>query len=298
MDHINLRFVGLSKNCFDSLKKNISFIKEFKEKSTFEIEIIIVDSDSTDGTKEYCRDLLKYEVIDNFLEIDNLSDTYNSRIERLTYCRNAGLKEIQKTYKDPIIYIPMDMDLDLFDLMSNSKLEELISFFMNLEKIDCLLPFSTPYYYDIFALRKKGWVNGNALIKSFKLKKKYLLGSFLFNYIFIFRKQLSPEKFKTDLIPIESGFGGMGFYKISDIDLLNNTYATDPKDIDFSTEHLAFNKNFLNINILKSWNIKAPTEHIKYVTSTPSEKFTYILTTIKYDFLGLYNHLKRKRLKD
>jgi glycosyltransferase involved in cell wall biosynthesis len=298
MDHINLRFVGLSKNCFDSLQKNISFIKEFKEKSTFEIEIIIIDSDSTDGTKEYCRDLLKYKVIESFLEIDNLSSNYNSRIERLTYCRNAGLKEIQKTYKDPIIYIPMDMDLDLFDLMSNSKLEELIYFFVNQEKIDCLLPFSTPYYYDIFALRKKGWVNGNALIKSYKLKKKYLLGSFLFNYIFIFRKQLSPEKFKTDLIPIESGFGGMGFYKISDIDLLNNTYATDPNNIDISTEHLAFNKNFVNINILKGWNIKAPTEHIKYVTSTPAEKFIYILKTIKYDFLGLFNLLKRKRLKD
>ena len=109
--------------------------------------------------------MLKYGVIESFLEIDNLSDAYSSRIERLTYCRNAGLKEIQKTYKNPIIYIPMDMDLDLFDLMSNSKLEDLIYFFMNQEKIDCLLPFSTPYYYDIFALRKKGWVNGNALIK-------------------------------------------------------------------------------------------------------------------------------------
>ena len=97
MEDINLRFVGLSKNCFSSLEKNITFIEKFKKNSKFKIEIIIIDSDSTDGTKEYCRNLLKDKAITSFLEIDNLVDDYNSRIERLSYCRNAGLKEIKNS---------------------------------------------------------------------------------------------------------------------------------------------------------------------------------------------------------
>jgi hypothetical protein len=295
MEDINLRFVGLSKNCFSSLEKNITFIEKFKKNSKFKIEIIIIDSDSTDGTKEYCRNLLKDKAITSFLEIDNLVDDYNSRIERLSYCRNAGLKEIKNSYKDNILYIPMDMDLDLFELLNCSELEELITFFVDQKEIDCILPFSTPYYYDIFALRKKGWVNGNALYKAFKLKKKFFLGSFLYNYFYIFRKQISPKKFNNDLIPVESGFGGMGIYKIASINLLNSTYDIDQSNVDFVTEHLAFNKNFSNINILKNWNIKAPNEHTKYVSSTPTEKFIYILKTIKYDLIGLFNFLKNKR---
>jgi hypothetical protein len=294
MDVKKLQFIGLSKNCFKNLKMNIVFLEEFKQTSEFNVEITIIDSDSTDGTKDFCTNLLSNGNIDAFIEIDNLSENYKSRIERLTYCRNAGLKQIKSNFSDPVIYIPMDMDLELFNSVNTIEFEKLINFFIENTKIDCLLPFSTPYYYDIFALRKKGWVNGNALFSAFKLKKSLYLGSFLFNYFYIFRKQFSPNKFKEDLIRVESAFGGIGLYKINNVSLLDETYSVDPDNVDFVSEHLAFNEFFNNIFILRTWNIKAPLEHTRFKSSNFVQKFIYFLKTIKYDFLGLFNMLKSK----
>ena len=53
-----LYFVGLSKNCFENTKKNLDFLVQFKENTNFDIKIIVIDSDSEDGTKEYCKELL------------------------------------------------------------------------------------------------------------------------------------------------------------------------------------------------------------------------------------------------
>ena len=294
MNKKELRFIGLSKNCFDNLCSNLDFLQKFKNFSNFKIEIIIIDSDSIDGTKKFCRDLERAGKLDKFIEVDNLSQKFESRIERLTYCRNIGLEEIRSTYESPLIYIPMDMDLQLFDLINVEEFENLINLFIEEKNFDCILPFSVPYYYDIFALRKKDWVDGNALLKAYKLKKKFYLGSFIFNYFYIFRKQLGIKSFKNDFIKVESAFGGMGLYKISDINLLKENYKIDELNVDFVTEHIAFNKFFENIYISKNWNIKAPKEHTVFKSSNFTQKFIYILRTLKYDFLGLFNALRGK----
>ena len=46
-------FCGLSKNCINTVEKNLNFINSFKKLSNFEnVNFISVDSDSDDGTKE------------------------------------------------------------------------------------------------------------------------------------------------------------------------------------------------------------------------------------------------------
>ena len=102
------------------------------------------------------------------------------------------------------------------------------------------------------------------------------------------------NKFKEDLIRVESAFGGIGLYKINNISLLDETYSIDPDNVDFVSEHLAFNEFFNNIFILRTWNIKAPLEHTRFKSSNFVQKFIYFLKTIKYDFLGLFNMLKSK----
>jgi len=44
-------FCGISKNCIETIKYNLSFLSEYEKKSKFQIEVIFVDSDSNDGTK-------------------------------------------------------------------------------------------------------------------------------------------------------------------------------------------------------------------------------------------------------
>ena len=55
--------------------------------------------------------------------------------------------------------------------------------------VDVIFPVSHPFYYDIFALRAVGWVTINFQLISNKLKKYLRLGSFIWNYIFIFRNK-------------------------------------------------------------------------------------------------------------
>ncbi len=291
MENKSLYFVGLSKNCFKTLKKNLDFLKEFKAYSEYKIYIFIIDSDSNDGTKKFCEELKKDKTIDEFIEMDNLSDKYQSRIKKLVLCRNEGLKQIKKSFKEPSLFLPMDMDLDLFKFMDNDKFNNLLEYFINNE-IDALFPFSIPYYYDIFALRKKGWVNGNNVNKADVLKRTLILGSFFINYFYIIRKQYSSNKFRNDLIDVESAFGGMAIYKITRSEILDNTYKWDHENSRKVCEHIFFNELFNKKFILKSWHIETPREHKNFKSLKLFEKVLYFLSTIKYDL----RHLKEKIL--
>ena len=95
-----------------------------------------------------------------------------------------------------VVYIPIDLDLDLFKFLTVEKLIHLIEYCVNKNVPFGIFPFSTPYYYDIFALRAEKWVKYNSQLKINNFKKIFLIGSFFLNYIFIFRHQLDVRKFK------------------------------------------------------------------------------------------------------
>lgn len=285
--HTQIIFVGMSKNCFSTLEKNLKFLEGFKQNSKTIVKICIVDSDSTDGTKDYCKALIKKNNIDYFLEIDNLEEQYDSRIQRLSICRNKALEVINKIMTQSVIYIPMDMDIDLFKRTDIKNFQKIIDQFSENTGLDAIFPFSTPFYYDIFALRKKGWVNKNNLLIARKLKDKLKLFSFLINYIYIFRKQLSPSNFDENLISVESAFGGIGMYKIDKFKIENLKYTFDTNSINYVTEHLSFNNSFNNLFILKNWNIDAPKEYIFWNLYNPYEKLIYVIKSIKNDLKGL-----------
>ena len=281
-------FVGMSKNCISTLKDNIIFLKEFQKQTNLQMKIAVIDSDSDDGTKSYCKELLDSKKLDYFIEVDSLEQKYNSRIQRLAICRNKALEVVDKCIVENLIYIPMDMDINLFKYMTTEQLEKTINFLINEESIEGLFPFSIPFYYDIFALRKKGWVNENNLLIARKLKDKYKLFSFIFNYYFIFRKQLSPTKFDEKLIPVESAFGGIGMYKIDKKNIKNLKYSYDEEAVNYVTEHLSFNLSFKNLFIHRDWNIEAPNKYIFWNSSSLFEKFTYIIKSIKNDLKVLF----------
>ena len=285
MDNLNkIFFVCMSKNCFNNLQQNIDYLLRYKEISKFDIKIFIVDSDSVDGTKEYSLDLENKLLIDKFIEIDNLEKNYSSRIERLTICRNNSLSEIKEYNLNQIIYVPIDSDIFVFEHTSFDDFENIIKHLVKNDEWDGVFPFSIPYYYDIFALRKAGWVEGNNLLKAKNWKQKIKFGTFFINYFFIFRKQVSKNYFDQDTIKVNSAFGGVGIYKIKHIQNLKYKYLPDFQNIDFVSEHINFNLNFKNLYILKNWNIPAPNGYIYFNISSFKDKLIYILKTLKNDF--------------
>ena len=144
---LSIHFIGMSKNCRESLATNIKFLLEFKEKSSFDVQISIIDSDSTDGTKEYLNKLSIKNKINNLLEIDNLQKNHISRITRLSICRNAALDLLKKDKNKSIIYAPMDTDINLFEYCTIKEFEEIILFFNNNDNIDGMFPFSLPFVF-------------------------------------------------------------------------------------------------------------------------------------------------------
>ena len=284
-------FIGMSKNCYPSLKRNLDYLIEFKEVSGLAVQICIVDSDSIDGTKEYCKKLEDENKIDKFIEIDKLEEKYRSRIKRLAISRNQGLAFIKEKIDQESIYVPMDLDLNLFSLTSFEDLKNMFKFFIESDS-DCLFPYSVPYYYDIFALRKKGWVKDNNILRSKKIKSKLIFFSFFINYFLIFRKQKHIKKFKQELIEVESAFGGIGIYKINKELIENSKYSTNKDNEDMFSEHLFFNQNFNKLNILTKWNIEAPKEYTFFNSFSKNEKFVYILKTFKNDIKTFYKKIK------
>ena len=288
MENLNtIFFVCMSKNCFKNLKKNLDYLIQFKKFTKFKVKLLVVDSDSNDNTKEYCSSLEKMSRIDKLVEIDNLEKFYSSRIERLTICRNAGLDEIKQYNLNNIIYVPIDSDIDIFQNTNFPDFEKIIDNIIESENIDGVFPFSTPYYYDIFALRKSGWVKNNSLLKARQLKNKIKIGSFIINYFYIFKKQVNKTHFKQDAIKVTSAFGGIGVYKIDNLNTLTSRYLPDFQNIDMVSEHINFNDNFSNLYILRNWNIPAPLGYVHYNISNLKNKFTYILKSIKNDFNNL-----------
>lgn len=293
MEKINnyeIFFCGVSKNCIGYIENNISFINKFIQSfPDLKIKGVFVDSDSTDGTKEFLMNYTKEKPYFVYKDLDNLEAKYSNRIERISISRNNCIEQIQKVKAgNKIIYIPIDLDIDLFRYTNVSQFLELI--INNFEEGGghAIFPFSTPFYYDIFALRAKGWINHNSQYWVMRLKKYLKIASFFYNYIFIFRYQISLNKYKTLKTSIKSAFGGIGIYFINNFDH-NFTYKiseTHPYDV---SEHVIFNLRFESLNILHNWNIPAPKQHLEYKNLGAKEKVYYFFKSFKNDFKNIIN---------
>ena len=280
----DIYFCGISKNCCENIEKNLNFLETFSKNSSYLSKIIIVDSDSRDGTKDIIE---KYKNKDKFIinELDGLEDLYPNRIERIITSRNRCLEIISNiNISNKIIYIPIDLDLDIFKYVNIEKLTFLIEYCIKKNSSYGIFPFSTPFYYDIFALRAENWVKYNAQLKIKKLKKFFLIGSFFLNYLFIFRHQLNLKKFESMKFNITSAFGGMGIYNFNSNNV-TKYYKLSEKNPDLVSEHILFNNNF-NIEIIPDWNIPAPPEHLEFKLLNFRNKIIYFLRTLYFDIVN------------
>tara|TARA_Y100000591_G_scaffold326435_1_gene349101 strand:- start:5905 stop:6780 length:876 start_codon:yes stop_codon:yes gene_type:complete len=277
-------FCGLSKNCVDTISNNLNFLTSFFKESEFESYAIFVDSDSKDGTKEHLTyfDQNNNNVI--YKNFDNLENVYKNRIERIQHSRNKCIDIVSKfDDKKNIVYIPLDLDLDLFKYTSVKEFDELIKYCLSKDVANGIFPFSSPFYYDIFALRATNWVDINSQYWVTKLKKYVKLGSFIFNYFLIFRHQINIEHFETKNIKVRSAFGGIGIYKV-----INKIpkYSLSLKNPETVSEHIKFNFQFSELEILKNWIVPAPAEHLEYRLLNFKEKIKYFFKTIFFDFVN------------
>ena len=288
MSKVEVFICGLSKNNLNS-KKNIDFILLFNNKSKFRnVNLLVVDSNSVDGSKEFLNKVSKTNNFVNVIHKDDLN-LVTSRVERIKICRNLCLNYIERNSKtNSVVYIPFDSDFFVFSNTSFSQLDLFISKVISTNESNAIFPASQPYYYDIFALRAPGWLNINSQLIVSRLKKYLRVGSFLFNYLFIFRYQITPKKIRSKKFKLLSAFGGIGIYNISNLDLQHQKYDINNNSKEWYSEHLYFNQHFENLKIDTNWVVDAPEEHVIFKSHDLKGKFKYFFKTIKEDIKSFF----------
>jgi hypothetical protein len=280
----NIYFCGITKNCINTIETNLNFLIKFINNSDLNCQLIMVDSNSNDGTKSILKKYSKLNQFFHYKDLDFEKDSTSNRIQRISESRNECLKIISdmEDHKK-VIYIPADFDLDLFKFVSEEMLNDLIKKSMDKNIEHGKFPFSYPYYYDIFALRATNWVTFNSQFWAKRLKKYIKIGSFFYNYFLIFRFQIKLSTFKNKDTKIKSAFGGIGIYN-----LLNNfervNYKLDDKYPEDVSEHVSFNSNFNSLEILDSWTLPAPCEHLEFRLLNLKQKIRYFFKTVFFDF--------------
>ena len=147
-----------------------------------------------DNDNEFEYNKNKSEI--NLFFENNLEVKLPNRVERIAYCRNLLLKEIEDKKTTYDFYIPLDLDVELFSQISTYKFIDILTHIQKNEGIDALFPFSLPYYYDLAALRAESWLNEDIWIKFNKLAKKLKVGIIFLRIFLIFNRQIKQPKNK------------------------------------------------------------------------------------------------------
>ena len=204
-------FATTVRNPGKKFKKSVEKFYKIGQKFQ-EFEIIIVESDSLN------RKYLKHFENQNNIVVKKLGRLKENiidghlRTERISFSRNEYIKHLKENPDKNFDYLIVFDSDGVSNLITYKKIKEAL-----IIKNDWSAQFSNQlvYYYDIFALRSKDWVDKNyklsrdEYIKNGMNPKKAILNS-LTNKIL----HISSKK---NLIRVESAFGGFGIYKVSRI---------------------------------------------------------------------------------
>jgi hypothetical protein len=238
-DKKSILVTGLARDVAKFLPRELNRIeKELKD--IFEIvNFLIIESDSKDNTEKVLEDIKNERNNFNYKSLGVIESVLPNRIQRLAFCRNVYVKEIRenKLYKDVDFVAVVDFDIKNNRLRLN-ELKKLIGE----QSWDAIFANQTGRYYDIYALRKKGWVENDC----FADYKKFLINksSQDAKELAIWSKMRKIGK-NSPLIPVDSAFGGLGIYRQNVF--MNFDYSLLNEQI-HESEHVSLHKKITDSN--------------------------------------------------
>lgn len=230
---------GLARDVAKLLPRELNRIeKELND--IFEIvNFLIIESDSKDNTEKVLEDIKNERNNFNYKSLGAIESILPNRIQRLAFCRNEYVKEMRenKLYKDVDFVAIVDFDIKNNRLRLN-ELKKLIGE----HSWDAIFANQTGRYYDIYALRKKGWVENDC----FADYKKFLMSmsSQDAKELAIWSKMRKIGK-NSPLIPVDSAFGGLGIYRQNVF--MNFDYSLLNEQI-HESEHVSLHKKITDSN--------------------------------------------------
>lgn len=208
----NACIVGCARNLYSKRDYIMNSIEQFRNEMPG-CEFVFVESDSTDGTREWLATLERDSSDIHIISAGNLAERIPQRTNRISHCRNMYLDYVRKRSNKFGLMIPFDLDSPI-KLPSNYR--AIINRFI---KSDYSAIFAnTPTYYDIWALRSKEcpndcWIDiaiaKHKGMSHIDAKQKYVKA----------HQRKIPKHGKW--IGVNSAFNCLGIYKVSH---LKNAY--------------------------------------------------------------------------
>jgi len=221
--------VGLARNLESHLTKSLGILLRSFEKD-YDVTFYVVESDSTDRTTEILRETKNRLPIFQFVSLGNLRIEIPDRVERIRHCRNVYVQYIRANHSKLLWDFIAVADLDgINNGITARRIRAIRKFGLDWDVLACnqLAP-----YYDIYALRSKGWVEydclravwsaqGEITKRFLSVKKRNYLkrwqagwqGNQLRRKYIYSKMRFIP--FWGQPFEVESAFGGIAIYKTS-----------------------------------------------------------------------------------
>ena len=207
MINSTLLVTGLARDCGKHIAKEILRMESHALKIFARVNFFIVESDSVDNTVSILAQITKQKSNVQYLSLGKLSTKLPGRIDRLRNCRNQYVSFIRQRPKEEKSDFIIVVDFDIKNRALN------LSPLLNLTSGDWwdgLFVNQKGPYYDIYALRKENWVEGDCFKRCrelarqmpFKKAKKKAIWS-----------QMRRIPIDEELIAVDSAFGGLGVYR-------------------------------------------------------------------------------------
>ena len=195
------------RDCEDTVEGDIEKLRSgfalFKD-----LSFCLIESDSADGTVQKLEKLKQKIPKFNYLCLGNLESFFPLRTERIAFCRNKYLDELNTNPDYQGVEYCVVADLD--NCQSHLTLEGVMSSFERSDW-DVCTSNQKGLYYDIWALRHPIWSPNDCWEQKYFLQKFNLTTEkSAFGAVFSRMIEIPSE---AKWIEVDSSFGGLGIYK-------------------------------------------------------------------------------------
>jgi hypothetical protein len=224
--------VGTLRNCAETVSKTVTAILQALPNGA-PVEWFLVESDSKDETVEELIRLSTLIPNFEFISMGELSSMIPDRVTRIGKCREIYLGRIRKASPMHFSHVVI-ADFDGINVsLSAGSIARAVSTFPS----GATFSNSRGVYYDIFALRAKGWVENDYRALEAEFMKDGL-GPIRSKWKALYQNQkLIPSSNKP--IDVDSAFGGLGVYELKT--LVGASYITGR--IGSECEHVTLHRN-------------------------------------------------------
>lgn len=248
MNNQNIVIAALARDCEDSLRTNIPVIEELRTKFLWS-QVVVVENDSVDGTKELLNDWkINYNRVNIISKdygtktIPDKSDliinpmTSYQRIDKMVFYRNLYLDYIKEIKH--LIDLVIIIDIDVIEISLAGLIDVINSFDNKTGAVfsNGISIMKTPFglseiYYDTFAVWEYPTLN------EFSYSTESLARTF---------KSINNNIKKVPLYGVISAFGGVGVYNYHAIKNLRYKTVLNPLNKQEAIcEHIPFNQEII-----------------------------------------------------